>query len=500
MANEIFKELKTRIALKYNTYEYWTTGEGKDYAPLKGEVCFCAIESKDQGARTAPTVLFKVGVDGQTKFSALKWASALAADVYDWAKVAGVNVFTKDGTGNVVSGIEYDATLNSGKGGFKFTTASVATAEGFKGLQDAIAAIEKDIAELGTLASKDKIVEGDIEGTISKDKIANFATEVAAVKVSEAGTADKVAHSFTVNGVAFDGSDDKSVTINAASLGLESAMHFIGALAEAPASAKSGDVYLNTATKKEYVYSEGQGWVELGDEGSHALKTISITGADGLTGGGTLEQDRTITHAVPSNAAEGDHKGTGERTYITNVKTDKFGHVVGIETGTEVYDGITSIDASGDAEVSLNAVKENGTVTITAAHTPHAAGEAKTASAATIADYDGTGTIKIPKIVTNAAGHVTEISEETVTITMPSRQEIPEASGNATIASVSGDVVTLKTSAVLNADHTLTNGDGEDITLAKVAKTGSAYDLAEANVGTDKDGNEVFYLVLDCNW
>lgn len=147
MANEIFKELKTRIALKYNTYEYWTTGEGKDYAPLKGEVCFCAIESKDQGAQTAPTVLFKVGVDGQTKFSALKWASALAADVYDWAKVAGVNVFTKDGVGNVVSGIEYDATLNSGKGGFKFTTASVATAEGLEDLQKTVAAIDKTITD-----------------------------------------------------------------------------------------------------------------------------------------------------------------------------------------------------------------------------------------------------------------------------------------------------------------------------------------------------------------
>lgn len=147
MANEIMKEIKTRIALKYNTYEYWTTGEGKDYAPLKGEVCFCAIESKDQGAQTAPTVLFKVGVDGQTKFSALKWASALAADVYDWAKTAGANVFTKDGVGNVVSGIEYDATLNGGKGGFKFTTASVATAEGLEDLQETVAAIEKDVTD-----------------------------------------------------------------------------------------------------------------------------------------------------------------------------------------------------------------------------------------------------------------------------------------------------------------------------------------------------------------
>lgn len=155
MANEIFKELKTRIALKYNTYEYWTTGDGKDYAPLKGEVCFCAIESKDQGAQTAPTVLFKVGVDGKTKFPALKWASALAADVYDWAKVAGANVFTKDGVGNVVSGIEYDATLNDGKGGFKFTTASVATAEGLEDLQEAVAAIEKDITDNRDAWAKD---------------------------------------------------------------------------------------------------------------------------------------------------------------------------------------------------------------------------------------------------------------------------------------------------------------------------------------------------------
>ena len=155
MANEIMKEIKTRIALKYNTYEYWATGEGKDYAPLKGEVCFCAIESKDQGAQTAPTVLFKVGIDGQTKFSALKWASALAADVYDWAKVAGANVFTKDGVGNVVSGIEYDATLNGGKGGFKFTTASVATAEGLEDLQKAVEAIEKDIEDNRDAWTKD---------------------------------------------------------------------------------------------------------------------------------------------------------------------------------------------------------------------------------------------------------------------------------------------------------------------------------------------------------
>jgi hypothetical protein len=110
----------TKIALKYNDYTYWTTGAGKDYAPLKGEVCFCAIPAGNAAATTAPTVLFKVGVDGQTKFSELKWASALAADVYGWAKEAGLYVKT-EGTGNAVTKVEWDETLNEGLGGVKVT-------------------------------------------------------------------------------------------------------------------------------------------------------------------------------------------------------------------------------------------------------------------------------------------------------------------------------------------------------------------------------------------
>jgi hypothetical protein len=270
-------------------------------------------------------------------------------------------------------------------------------------------------------------------------------------------------------------------------------MHFIGAYAAAPTKAfagaanerelANGDVYLNTANATEYVYSNDK-WVELGNEegaGSHALKTISITGTNGLTGGGTLENSREIKHAVPAGAEVGDHKSDKERTYITNVKTDEFGHVVGIETGTEEDDGILSIKATGDAEISLEAKEENGEVTITAAHTAHAEGSAKSESSKTISGYDGTGTIKIPKIVTNAAGHVTEISEETVTITLPSEQSIPEASGGATIASVADGVVTIKGGAELSADHVLSNSAAANVVLDKIATTGSTDDLKQGN-------------------
>jgi hypothetical protein len=59
--------------------------------------------------------------------------------------------------------------------------------------------------------------------------------------------------------------------------GLTGAMHFIGAFTAAPTvngnkALANGDVYINTETKKEYVYSNGA-WVELGDEGSYLTKT-----------------------------------------------------------------------------------------------------------------------------------------------------------------------------------------------------------------------------------
>lgn len=147
MANEIFKEIKTRIALRTGDYAYWTTGAGKDIELRKGEVCVCTVATADNQATTAPTVLFKVADANGRKFADLNWVSGLAADVYSWGKLTGDKVFAKDGTGNVISGITYDATLNDNKGGFKYTTASVATSEGLEELQETVTDIAKDIAD-----------------------------------------------------------------------------------------------------------------------------------------------------------------------------------------------------------------------------------------------------------------------------------------------------------------------------------------------------------------
>lgn len=92
------KELQTRIALKYDSYENWADtskeGLGANLVLLKGELGICEVKAtnsdiKDGSTGFLPTVLFKVG-DGESKFSALPWASAKAADVYSWAKASNV--------------------------------------------------------------------------------------------------------------------------------------------------------------------------------------------------------------------------------------------------------------------------------------------------------------------------------------------------------------------------------------------------------------------------
>ncbi len=97
------KTLNTRILLKYDTYANWTLDNettqanktGANFVLKRGEIGICAIEAartNDPTVQTpTPTVLFKVG-DGTSPFKNLKWASALAADVYGWAKASDVRL------------------------------------------------------------------------------------------------------------------------------------------------------------------------------------------------------------------------------------------------------------------------------------------------------------------------------------------------------------------------------------------------------------------------
>lgn len=84
------KILNTRIQLKYDTYENWTTNNPVLKA---GEVAIATIPSNQGGVVNAPSVVFKVG-DGTTAYNSLKFVSGLAADVYSWAKASTKPTYT----------------------------------------------------------------------------------------------------------------------------------------------------------------------------------------------------------------------------------------------------------------------------------------------------------------------------------------------------------------------------------------------------------------------
>ena len=82
MANE--KIMNTRIQLKYDSFANWSNSTvvlkaGEIAIAYLGETVSEQIKGENR------PVLFKVG-DGVKTFANLPWASALAADVYDWAK------------------------------------------------------------------------------------------------------------------------------------------------------------------------------------------------------------------------------------------------------------------------------------------------------------------------------------------------------------------------------------------------------------------------------
>ena len=94
----VVKNLNTRIALKYDSYANW-----QEYNPilLKGEIAIAELpvsenkpgvgvpnaDGSTPAIQNAPNILIKVG-DGINHYNDLKFVSALAADVYSWAKAA----------------------------------------------------------------------------------------------------------------------------------------------------------------------------------------------------------------------------------------------------------------------------------------------------------------------------------------------------------------------------------------------------------------------------
>ena len=176
------KTIQTRLQLKYDTYTNWTdetqTGLGANLVLLKGEIGICEIPSGSSEATTAPTVLFKVG-DGTNPFKSLKWASALAADVYGWAKASDVRLTDK--TIEFVGGQDAE-----GKDIIvKSIPLNYATPEE---VAAAVKVVSDDLGELTTRVAAVEAKFGDGEGSVDK-QLESIDSRLDAIEDAETGVA-----------------------------------------------------------------------------------------------------------------------------------------------------------------------------------------------------------------------------------------------------------------------------------------------------------------------
>lgn len=501
------KILNTRIALKYDLFTNW---QSSSLILKKGEIAIAEIPSSNSNSGlTPPAIGIKVG-DGEKTFAQLGWIQAIAGDVQAWAKAATKPSYTSTeiaaelttGDGKTVESrlaaveaatmatdvyrvekdvsadkwylqkkavneadteyatvstidlvdildakqdnLEFDGSYDASTN--KVTTVSTVT--------NAIGALDYTATGMG--AGKTIATLTEVDGVIA----ATFQDiSITASQVSDAGTAitaNVATAAIADNDTSADLTTKAQVATYVAekTAGLTGAMHYKGAVAAIPPASgtfESGDVVNLTSSNKEYVY-DGSDWRELGDEGSFAMKTITITAGNGLTGGGSLEANRTIAHAVPNSVASNVTAATG--TFINGITFDEFGHVTSVATG----EATTYTFAEGSTNGAFQVTPAGGEAQSVAIHGLGSAAY-KNVAANGVADGE-TGLVTGDEVHDYVDGILTGLD------------------GAATATAADGNIYSVLTSV------TQTNGEiakGGEVTLAAVAKTGNINDLIQTS-------------------
>lgn len=380
MATE--KILNTRIQLKYSTLAEWSdisaAGKGGNLVLKAGEIGVVAIPKNSTHLQTTPpAIMFKVG-DGVTAFKDLPWASALAADVYTWAKksVPAVSDFgdiiaaARDG---LISADSVVKTLNELKGDVTIETVAdekrlTISKDGQKiQFSFAFTAADKSVLDSGITATKVNAYEGyDARITAAKNTAdaalpeATFNTfktqntkDIADAKKAGTDAASALSTYQTSNDAAVAKKVDKTTKVNGHALSADITITKgdvgLGSVEnktlDTTVTASSGN-YITSGAVKSYVDSAISGVAQFKYEVIDTLPAASAT---------TMGKIYLVAHSHGTQDGYDEfitiESGDTTKTYawekIGNTDIDLSQYVNGI-SGTANSGVITNISKSGN--------------------------------------------------------------------------------------------------------------------------------------------------------
>lgn len=356
------KTLNTRIQLKYDTLANWQSeaeaGKGALLVLKKGELGIVEVPTGSTAEQTTPpAILFKVG-DGVKTFKQLPWTSALAADVYAWAKKSNPDV------------ADFTAVINKAREGLISADSVVKSLEGLKGDVGIIG--DSRITVETTADNKIKIywdgdqdTEAALTSGITAEKVQKYdgydARITAAKKAgddaasaltayetkNDAAVAKKVDKTTTINGHALSG----NVTITAADVQLGNVQN---KTLDTAVTADSGN-YITSGAVKSYVDGAISGVKQFRYEVVTELPTAAAS---------TMGKIYLVAHTHNPSDSQPDsydefitlESGTATKTY----KWERIGN-----TDINLSEYVKTLSGTANSGVITNLSKSGNTLTVT---------------------------------------------------------------------------------------------------------------------------------------
>lgn len=389
------KVLNTRIQLKYDTLTNWNASTFKLKA---GELAVVTVgEMKDGSTHSNAQypVLFKVGTGNHT-FSELPFASALAADVYAWAKKSGIEIEDNSNGGKFIAGITWSndklvvTRTNVDWSDIQNKEMASSTVDG---LMSAADKAKLDGMNLETGAG----IKAAVASSLDEDGI----EQVKGIKVNEAAGADvavRVAHKLIIDDeTQYDGSAEVTITEKIKSL----ATSAVEALIKASDDTNLDVSIENINTLVDYVNKNA---------GDIAGLVTSVNDAN-------TNANNAVTTANNANTTAGEALAAANEASQT--------------AGTAADDAAEALEAANGANTTAGEAKELATTANTnASNAVTTAGEAKTTADAAAA------------AVTAETGRATEVENG-----LNTRLQIVEAAIGES-GSVADDIATAKQEAI----------------------------------------------------